>query len=392
MKASSQSMDNVDLWPFHLFKRSFLHKNKLNVSGPDEVELLGLLEEMEHISDKEKGEILQYMDTSMSKKRRVNMRVIDIKKYIPGEDVILDCYIITSNHKITWLFENKVIWSGDKLNTTNINPLRYEITEELNLRIKNTNKPIGEMKNSNSNHSLESDGKYTEDPDDASNCLERGQWTVYSLISVSVLSAILISLLCVLLHKYRKSHYKSSNTGIHNIASETVELNDNTHVYNIIDENQLNDLMHDQTDDVAIASEGTHSSDQSNEESEYLHPYHSLVPVIEAEKQDYEQINVQNKEDVYVYDDTSRGTEQIRTKVHLVSENRTLSNSDCTGDDLTCADVRLKVCNTHSENNASGSSYHTNQPDQNNQFELVRVNIANLSQNCNPISDNISLD
>ncbi|CAC5408499.1 unnamed protein product [Mytilus coruscus] len=336
------------------------------------------------------------------------MTVTNIKKYVPGEDVILDCNIITSNHKIAWVFENEVIWTGDKLNIMSINSLRYEITEELNLRIKNTSihdegkytgllippsqdgkctvtlesEQIREMKNnSNSNHSLESDGH------------ESGQWIVYSLISMSIISSILLSLLCVLFYKYRKSHYNRSDSGIHNFASESVEMNDNPHVYNIIDENQLDDLMHDQADNVATASEGTHSSDQSDddliqyEKSEYLHPYHSLVPVIDAEKQDYEQIKVQNKENVYVYEDIVRIIEQIITQVHPVSEKRTFCNSD-----LTSPGVPKKICNTHFANKASGSSYNTNQPEQNNQFESIRVNISNVTKNCNRIPDNISLD
>lgn len=208
---------------------------------------------------------------------------------------------------------------------------------------------------------------------------------------MSILSAILIGLLCVLLYKCRKSRYNSSSTGIHSVASEIVELNDNQHVYNMIDDHQLEDLMHDQANDVSIASEGTHRSDQSDDhliqydDSEYLHPYHSLVPVINTEKQDYEQINLQNKDDVCVYNDTSRRTEKIRTPIRLVSDNRIIINSDCTSDDLRRTDVRKLVCNTNSDNKNSGPtcSYHTNQPYQ---------NITNVTQNCNPISDNISLD
>ncbi|XP_052097976.1 uncharacterized protein LOC127732834 isoform X2 [Mytilus californianus] len=67
------------------------------------------------------------------------MTVTKIKKYIPGEDVILECNVnITSNHTISWFFETKVIWTGDKLNEMSNNSLRYEITEKINLRIKNT--------------------------------------------------------------------------------------------------------------------------------------------------------------------------------------------------------------------------------------------------------------
>ncbi|XP_063414487.1 uncharacterized protein LOC134696564 [Mytilus trossulus] len=139
--------------------------------------------------------------------------------------------------------------------------------------------------------------------------------------------------------------------------------------------------MHDQAIDVSIGSERTNRSDQSDDhfiqydDSEYLHPYHSLVPVIYTEKQDYEQINVQNKEDVY--NDTSRRTGKSRTPIRLVSDNRILSNSDCTSDDLKRADVCKFVCHSNSDNKD------TNQPDQ---------TITNVTQKCNLISDNISLD
>lgn len=209
---------------------------------------------------------------------------------------------------------------------------------------------------------------------------------------MSVFSAILIILLCDLLYKYRKSLYKSSTTGILNIASEGVELVDNPLVYNMIDDNQLENLMHDQANDMAIASEGTQRLDRSDndltqyDESEYLHPYHSLVPSNDTSKQDYEQIRVQNNEDVCVYNDTGCRLEQIRTLVYHLSENTT---SNCTSDDLTRIDLRKHF--TYSKKNASDPGCHENQPDQNNQFELFRV-VTNVTHNANPISDNIFLD
>ncbi|CAC5410180.1 CNTN2 [Mytilus coruscus] len=114
------------------------------------------------------------------------MTVTKVKKFVPGEEVILDCNVkITSHHTVSWLFENTVIWTGDKLNKMSNNSLRYEITEKMNLRIKNTSiddegkytcllspssidgkytvklesKPIEEQNNQNSSHLLQSDAQ-----------------------------------------------------------------------------------------------------------------------------------------------------------------------------------------------------------------------------------------
>lgn len=76
------------------------------------------------------------------------LTVAEIKKYVPGEDVILYCNVnVTSYRTISWFFENGVIWTGDKLNKMSKNSLRYEITEKMNLKIKNT--------------SIDDEGKYT---------------------------------------------------------------------------------------------------------------------------------------------------------------------------------------------------------------------------------------
>lgn len=78
----------------------------------------------------------------------VNLTVTRIRKYVPGEDVIVYCNVnVTSNRTIAWFFENDIIWTGDKLNKMSKNSLRYEITEKRNLRIKNT--------------SIDDEGKYT---------------------------------------------------------------------------------------------------------------------------------------------------------------------------------------------------------------------------------------
>lgn len=79
----------------------------------------------------------------------VNLTVAaKIKKYVPGEDVILYCNVnVTSYRSISWFFENGIIWTGDKLNKMSKNSLRYEITEKMNLKIKNT--------------SIDDEGKYT---------------------------------------------------------------------------------------------------------------------------------------------------------------------------------------------------------------------------------------
>ncbi|XP_063415401.1 uncharacterized protein LOC134697209 [Mytilus trossulus] len=79
---------------------------------------------------------------------KVNLTVTEIQKYVPGEDVLLYCNVnITSYRAISWFFENNIIWTGNKLNKMSNNSLRYEITEKMNLRIKNT--------------SIDDEGKYT---------------------------------------------------------------------------------------------------------------------------------------------------------------------------------------------------------------------------------------
>lgn len=78
------------------------------------------------------------------------MSDIRIKKYVPGKDVMLYCNVNitrTAYHTISWLFENKVVSNGDKSNTMSIKSLRYELTADMNLRIKNT--------------SVDEEGKYT---------------------------------------------------------------------------------------------------------------------------------------------------------------------------------------------------------------------------------------
>ncbi|CAG2226207.1 NFASC [Mytilus edulis] len=222
----------------------------------------------------------------------VNLTVAKIKKYVPGEDVILYCNVnVTSNRTISWFFKNGIIWTRDKLNKMSKNSLRYEITEKMNLKIKNT--------------SIDDEGKYT--------CLSvppviNGKYTVMLKSEPSV----------------RKT-----------------------------DSNNNDSLV---TDGRYTANPGDVSNYQSADhliqydDSEYLHPYHSLVPVINTDKQDYEQINLQNKDDVCVSNDTSRRNEKIRSPIRLVSDNRILSNGDCTTDDLRRDDVRKLVCNTNSDN------------------------------------------
>ncbi|CAG2231236.1 unnamed protein product [Mytilus edulis] len=94
---------------------------------------------------------------------RVNLSDIRIKKYVPGDDVMLDCNVNiarTAYHTISWLFENKVVSNGDKLNTMSNKSLRYELTADMDLRIKNTS--IGDEGKYTclSNPPLQ-DGKYT---------------------------------------------------------------------------------------------------------------------------------------------------------------------------------------------------------------------------------------
>ncbi|CAC5423769.1 unnamed protein product [Mytilus coruscus] len=62
---------------------------------------------------------------------------MNIKQYIPGTDLLLECNLNISTSNVTWLFKTKVIWIGNKLNTMCNNSFRYEITKELFLRIKN---------------------------------------------------------------------------------------------------------------------------------------------------------------------------------------------------------------------------------------------------------------
>ncbi|CAC5413752.1 unnamed protein product [Mytilus coruscus] len=59
----------------------------------------------------------------------------EIQQYI--SDVILECNFNNFSTSITWLLENKVIWNGNKLNRMGNNSSKYEITEDMNLRIKN---------------------------------------------------------------------------------------------------------------------------------------------------------------------------------------------------------------------------------------------------------------
>ncbi|XP_052097992.1 uncharacterized protein LOC127732848 isoform X2 [Mytilus californianus] len=63
--------------------------------------------------------------------------VINIKQYIPGTDLLLECHLNISTSNVTWLFKTKVIWIGNKLNTMCNNSFRYEVTKELFLRINN---------------------------------------------------------------------------------------------------------------------------------------------------------------------------------------------------------------------------------------------------------------
>ncbi|CAC5381534.1 unnamed protein product [Mytilus coruscus] len=71
----------------------------------------------------------------------------EMKQYFPEEDVILQCNFNTVSTKVEWLFKNEVVWDGYKLNRMGNNSSKYEITEEMNLRIKNA--------------SISDEGKYT---------------------------------------------------------------------------------------------------------------------------------------------------------------------------------------------------------------------------------------
>ncbi|CAC5403696.1 unnamed protein product [Mytilus coruscus] len=169
-------------------------------------------------------------------------------------------------------------------------------------------------------------------------------------------------------------------------------MNDTPHVYHIIDENRMEVFIPDVHQHIEISSVGTQDSDPIEddrsqlEEPEYLHPYHSLISVIDAERHDYEQTAANVDDAIFMHETYFQRKKSIDTQINQLEWNKMFSQGDCTNEDLRNKAKDKTFSRTTFSDNEIGQSEPNVEP------ISVNNNITIVKPDLNLVCDNISLD